>query len=99
MKINADGTKRVVAAMYALSWGDTMFDVPDIAGALTVWHDHDNMCFVGDSFAGVAVSGSCNVGAIRDTPPMLHVWLEENPCGPFAAIDNEVHDCDGGHHH
>jgi hypothetical protein len=100
MKMNADGTKRVVAAMYALTWGDTLADVPDIAGGLTLWHDHDNMCFVGDQFVGLTISGVCPVGTLRDTPPMLDVWIEDNPCGPFAVIDNEAHACaTTGHTH
>jgi hypothetical protein len=99
MKMNADGTKRVVAAMYSLTFGDTMANVPAIAGGLTTWHDHDNMCFAGDQFVGLATSGGCSVGALRDTPPMLHVWIEENPCGPFAVIDNQPHECTGGHTH
>jgi len=99
MKMNADGTKRVVAAMYSLTFGDTMANVPDIAGSLTTWHDHDNMCFNGDQFIGLAITDVCAVGTLRDTPPMLHVWLEENPCGPFAVIDNQPHECTGGHTH
>jgi hypothetical protein len=100
LKMNADGTKRVVAAMYALTWGDTLADVPDIAGGLTVWHDHDNMCFSGDQFTGLTISGVCPAGTLRDTPPMLDVWIEENACGPFAVIDNEPHECTGsGHTH
>jgi hypothetical protein len=99
MKMNADGTKRVVAAMYSLTFGDTMAEVPDIAGGLTIWHDHDNMCFAGGQFVGLAISGVCPAGTLRDTPPMLHVWIEENPCGPFAVIDNQPHECTGGHTH
>jgi hypothetical protein len=99
MKINADGTKRVVAAMYSLSWGDTLADAPDIAGGLTIWHDHDNMCFVGDQFVGLTIAGVCPAGTLRDTPPMLDVWIEENPCGPFAVIDNQPHDCGDPHAH
>ena len=99
MKINADGTKRVVAAMYALSCGDTMAKRPDIAGGLTTWHDHDNMCFNGDQFVGLTVADVCAVGTLRDTPPMLHVWIEENACGPFAMIDNQPHECTDSHHH
>ncbi|HEX2383688.1 MAG TPA: hypothetical protein VHI95_13680 [Acidimicrobiales bacterium] len=99
MKINADGTKRVVAAMYSLTFGDTMADAPDIAGGLTIWHDHDDMCFSGDQFVGLTSSGACTTGTLRDTPPMLHVWIEENPCGPFAVIDNQPHECTDGHHH
>jgi hypothetical protein len=85
--------------MYSLSWGDTLADAPDIAGGLTIWHDHDNMCFVGDQFVGVTIGGVCPAGTLRDTPPMLDVWIEENACGPFAIIDNQPHDCGDPHGH
>jgi hypothetical protein len=100
MQINADGTKRVVAAMYSLSWGKTLADAPDIAGGLTIWHDHDNMCFNGDQFASVTVNGVCPTGTLRDTPPMLDVWIGDSPCGPFALIDNSApQNCGDPHAH
>ncbi len=93
MKMNADGTKRVVSAMYILSLGKTMNDVPPLAGALTTWHDHDNLCFEGTQLVGLAANNVCPVGVLVDAPPMLHVWVEANPCGPFAAIDEHGMDC------
>jgi hypothetical protein len=99
MKMNADGTTRVVAAMYILTTGDTMADAPPLAGELTTWHDHDNLCFVGGAFAGLAVGGVCPVGVLGDTPPMLHVWVEANPCGPFAEVDENGQDCGAPHGH
>ena len=41
----ADGSERVVTAMYILERGKTMADVPDVAGPLTTWHDHQNLCW------------------------------------------------------
>jgi hypothetical protein len=99
MKINADGTKRVVSAMYILTLGKTMTDVPDIAGELTTWHDHDNLCFDGTQLVALATDGVCPLGVLVDTPPMLHVWVEANPCGPFAAIDEHGVICDTTHTH
>lgn len=99
MKINADGTKRVVSAMYILTLGKTMADVPDIAGELTTWHDHDNLCFSGSQLVALATNGVCPVGVLVNTPPMLHVWVEPNPCGPFAAIDEHGVTCDTAHAH
>jgi len=66
-----------------------MADVPDIAGPLTTWHDHQNLCWNEDgSLAGILVDGTCRpAGTFRPTPPMLHVWVVEHPCGPFAGID------------
>jgi hypothetical protein len=99
MKMNADGTSRVVSGMYILSLGKTMADVPDIAGSLTTWHDHDNLCFSGTQLVDIADNGVCEQGTLVNTPPMLHVWVEANPCGPFAAIDEHGDVCDATHTH
>ena len=99
MKMNADGTKRVVSGMYILTLGKTMEEVPPLAGELTTWHDHDNLCFEGAEFVAVASDGVCPLGVLVDTPPMLHVWVEANPCGPFAAIDEHGSDCGVTHTH
>lgn len=85
-----DGTKRIASAMYILESGSTMADVPEIAGELTTWHDHQNLCWdpSGTRLAGVLVNGRCTPGGeFRPTAPMLHVWMVEHPCGPFAGID------------
>jgi hypothetical protein len=78
-------------------------DGPDIGGPLTVWHQHNNICF--DNSTGIAVAfvhssdfdstdkaGSCPRGStLRVTPQMLHVWLIDNPEGPFAStMDPQV---------
>jgi hypothetical protein len=99
MKMNADGTTRVVAGMYLLSWGDTMADAPPLAGELTTWHDHDDLCFEAGAFVARAADGVCPVGVLGDTPPMLHVWIEANPCGNFAIIDEHGEDCGATHSH
>jgi hypothetical protein len=70
---------------------------PEVGGPLTVWHQHSNICF--DNTTGMAVafahsgffdnndkSGSCLRGSTNKTTPlMLHVWLIDNPGGPFAS--------------
>ena len=70
---------------------------PEIGGSLTIWHKHSNLCF--DRTTGVIVafthdgsadisdkSGTCPRGSSnRSTPEMLHVWLIENPDGPFGS--------------
>ena len=99
MKMNADGSTRVVAGMYALTLGKGADDVPEIAGSLTTWHDHDNMCFDGTGFVGLAVAGGCTSGLLLDMPPMLHVWVEETGCGPFGIIDSLGNDCGAVHGH
>jgi hypothetical protein len=89
-ELNDDGTKTLVSAMYILPPGSTMDDVPDVAGELTVWHDHDNLCWnETGQIAGVLVNGRCFPGGEHNgaSAPMLHVWVVENPCGPFAGIE------------
>ena len=59
----ADGSERVVTAMYILERGKTMADVPDVAGALTTWHDHQNLCWdANGKLAGIVVNGQCRPG-------------------------------------
>jgi hypothetical protein len=98
---NTGAGKRVASAMYILEWGKTMADVPDIAGGLTAWHDHQNLCWAdaGIRLAGVLVNGRCFPGGtFRATPPMLHVWLQEHRCGPFAGIEGHGAATCGPHH-
>jgi hypothetical protein len=65
---------------------------PDIGGPLTLWHSHSNLCFnsktnVIDSFTDAA--GNCPVGSYNSgTPEMLHVWVVDNPNGPFSTDMN-----------
>ena len=96
----AGGTKTVESAMYVLGPAATMADVPDIAGELTTWHDHQNLCWDGLRVVGVTRSdGSCPRGEFRPTPPMLHVWLADQACGPFSGIEG-IHGggCGADHH-
>ena len=90
---NGDGTKTVASAMYILALGKTMANVPDIAGPLTTWHDHQNLCWQGLKVVGTTVNGVCTQGVFMATPPMLHVWMVDNPCGPFAGIDDHGGAC------
>jgi len=86
--VAADGTRTLASAMYILGFGTTMADAPDIAGELTTWHDHQNLCWEGVRVVGTTDrTGSCERGSFRATPPMLHVWMTEHPCGPFAGIE------------
>ena len=84
-----DGTKTVESAMYILNPGRTLADAPDIAGTLTSWHDHQNLCWDDNGhIAGILVNGVCRPGGtFRGTSPMLHVWVEDTPCGPFSGIE------------
>jgi len=90
LEIGAGGTKAVVSGMYILENGSTMDDVPEIAGELTSWHDHQDHCWdpTGTRLAGVVRDGRCFPGGTpRPSAPMLHVWLEDQRCGPFAGIE------------
>ena len=96
----SDGTKRVMSAMYIFPPGSTMDDVPDVAGELSIWHDHQNLCWdpSGQRLAGILVNGECRPGGVlRATAPMLHVWLEDTPCGPFSGIEGHGGSCEHTH--
>ena len=61
---------------------------PEVGGPLTSWHHHDNLCFNDQSGIVVAFtnSGACPAGSTnRVTPDMLHVWVVDNPNGPFDS--------------
>jgi hypothetical protein len=93
-RVNPDGTKDIVSAMYLMSPGSTMDDVPDIAGPLTLWHDHQDLCWEGIRVvARVGPDGTCPRGVFRGTAPMLHVWLVPHPCGPFAGLEGHGGGC------
>lgn len=100
LKVNPDGTKEVASAMYLLPFGTTMADAPDVAGSLTPWHDHQNLCWDGARVVGTTdANGSCTRGEFRPTQPMMHVWVTEHPCGPFAGIEgSHGSGCDHNEH-
>jgi hypothetical protein len=92
--------------MYVMEPGCTMDNVPDIAGNLTVYHAHDNLCYKKSDpgvLSGILVNGQCFPASedshFRPSKPMLHVWLVDNPCGPFAGTDrgNRTGSCTDGH--
>lgn len=90
---NRDGTQQVAAAMYMLPFGSRFTDTPDVGGALTQWHVHQDLCLTDDpnqkTLAGfVSVNGQCAPGSSKaGGMPMLHVWVVPNACGPFAALE------------
>ncbi len=81
--------KKLVAAMFMMDSGHTLADVPELGGKLTQWHVHDNLCFAGPRVAGLTdAEGNCGAGLRKgDATPMIHVWIESHPCGPFAALE------------
>ena len=61
---------------------------PDPGGPVTAWHQHENICFTpfGFEFSLLTPTATCPLGAISiSAPPMLHVWIVNNPSGPFAV--------------
>ena len=88
-----DGRRELQAAMFMLTPADTLDTVPDVGGALTQWHIHDNLCFTdepGDyKVRGLTnADGTCNPPLVKPAQaPMIHVWTVKHPCGPFAALE------------
>jgi len=59
---------------------------PQPGGPITRWHAH-NICLsaLPPGFGIVSPFGSCPVLAVNlTTPEMMHVWVVDNPGGPFA---------------
>jgi hypothetical protein len=87
-----NGKRELESAMYMLPPGSTLDKVPDIGGALTQWHIHNNLCFTNDPVAPHVAGltdggGNCRPPTVKLEPvPMIHVWITPNPCGPFAAL-------------
>ncbi len=84
------GDRRLVAAMYMLKRGTPLEQAPDLGGNLMQWHTHDNLCYNAEGkVRGITdASGACPAGLVKPVEtPMIHVWLESHPCGPFAALE------------
>jgi len=90
---NHGNGQQVAAAMYMLPFGSRFTDVPDVGGPLTQWHIHANLCLSDNPeqrvVAGLtSIGGKCPPGTSNaGNTPMLHVWVEPNQCGPFAALE------------
>jgi hypothetical protein len=83
---------RLAAVMYQLPDKMGFADVPDMGGNLTVWHSHP-LCFGSNNpdddayyrIGGALMGERCSGGYYRGVSPMIHVWVVDNPCGPFAG--------------
>jgi hypothetical protein len=88
-----EGRQQIAAAMYMLPFGSRFTDAPDVGGALTQWHVHQDLCLTNSpddkTLSGfVGVNGTCPAGSSKaGNTPMLHVWVVPNPCGPFASLE------------
>ena len=93
--VESGGKRTLVSAMYMVGDEYTLETVPDVGGALTQWHIHNNLCFSEDpSVSGstrvvgvTSENGPCSFGIKLRANPMLHVWLFPQVCGPFAALE------------
>lgn len=88
------GGRRLVAAMYMAAPGTPLDEVPELGGPLTQWHIHNDLCFYSPADGGPRVGSvtppeqDCPPGMFRfPSTPMIHVWIESHPCGPFAALE------------
>ena len=93
-RVFRDGHRELQAAMYMLTSKDTLDTVPDVGGALTQWHIHNNLCFTNEPGAwkvrGVTkADGTCTPPLVANPiqAPMIHVWIVSQRCGPFAALE------------
>lgn len=86
------------AAMYMLPWGYDLTNIPDDIAWLPGWHVHDNLCFDANGrIVGIAEDGVCETGFLVVTPPMIHVWTVDTPCGRFAGVDEHGLQCHDDH--
>jgi hypothetical protein len=84
------GGRRLVAAMYMTKPGTPLDEVPKLGGKLMQWHVHDNLCYNAEGkVRGLTdAEGNCPPGLVKPVEtPMIHVWIESHPCGPFAALE------------
>ena len=83
----SDGTWKLVGVMFLMPVRDQAG--PRVAGPLTAWHAHNNLCFspvLGRISGFTDASGKCAAGSVfmGKTPEMMHVWLVDNPNGVFS---------------
>jgi hypothetical protein len=86
----SSGERRLVAAMFMLDEGQELTDVPNYGGSLMQFHIHNNLCYTpsGQVAGLVNGDGECGPGLVLPEPaPMVHVWLENQACGPFSALE------------
>lgn len=59
---------------------------PRPAGLIADWHVHDNLCVTSTGSVALARGGQCPAGSffVGDAVEMMHVWIFDNPDGPFA---------------
>jgi hypothetical protein len=83
----SDGSWKLVGVMFLMPTASE--PGPRIAGPLTAWHAHNNLCMnstVGRITALADANGNCPAGTAHmgKTSEMMHVWLVDNPNGVFS---------------
>jgi hypothetical protein len=97
-------TRTLVSGMYILPLGKTLDDTPAaFTTPQTPWHIHSNLCWKLNPIRVVGTTNTGQAGCPSDsiyfvTPPMLHVWLQEQPCGWFADLEQANGDCNAHPH-
>jgi hypothetical protein len=80
----ADGRATLLSAVYTVPYAGRSAPTP--GGPLTHWHSH-NICLtvIPPGFTLVDAYGGCPPFAIKTaTPLMMHVWVVDNPGGPYT---------------
>jgi hypothetical protein len=80
----ADGRATLLSAVYTVPYAGR--PAPSPGGPLTHWHSH-NVCvtLVPPGFTVVDPYGGCPPYAVKTAVPlMMHVWVVDNPGGPYA---------------
>lgn len=84
-----DGVWTLHAVMYFLPLRYNYANTPAIAGDIGTWHTHPTICLKGDPLENPllgVVDPFCAKGANVPSSLMIHVWVQPNPCGPFAPL-------------
>lgn len=90
-----DGTWTLQAVMYLLPLRYNYANTPAIAGGNGLWHVHRTVCLKGDPLEDPSlgvVDPLCAKGPNAPQSLMIHVWVQPNPCGPFAPLLTDTAD-------
>jgi hypothetical protein len=80
----ADGRATLLSAVYTMPRAGQAG--PDPGGPLTRWHAHNGcLTLLPPGFSVVDAYGGCPALSVQVTlPVMMHVWVVDNPGGPYA---------------
>jgi hypothetical protein len=80
----ADGRATLLSAVYTMPRAGEVGPTP--GGPLTRWHSHNGcLSLLPPGFSVVDAYGGCPAFSVQVTmPAMMHVWVVDNPGGPYA---------------